>query len=162
VIKQVDYKILPALASKSEAEWKRFLQKNKKRLEGMDLKVHSLHETISERTDCLTCANCCRALGPCITDKDVDRISKTLRMKSSEFINKYLKIDEDGDMIFQSMPCTFLGADNFCSIYEVRPKACREYPHTDRKRFYQIYNLSIKNASTCPIVFEVLEELKKL
>jgi len=162
VIKQVDYKLLPVLAAKSEAEWKRFLQKNKKKLEAMDLKVHSLHDAISERTDCLTCANCCRSLGPRITDKDVERISKTLRMKSTDFTDKYMKIDEDGDRIFQSMPCAFLGADNYCSIYEVRPKACREYPHTDRKRFYQIYNLSIKNASTCPIVFEVLEELKKL
>ena len=162
MIKQVDYKLLPALAAKSEAEWKRFLQKNKKKLEGMDLKVHSLHDTISERTDCLSCANCCRSLGPLITDKDVERIAKMLKLKTSELIDKYFKIDEDGDMVFQTMPCPFLGNDNYCAIYEYRPKACREYPHTDRKRFYQIYNLSIKNASTCPIVYEVLEELKKL
>jgi len=127
----------------------------------LDLRIHSHHEEIVERTDCLTCANCCRSLGPRITDKDVDRISKMLKMKASELINKYLRIDEDGDMVFQSMPCPFLGNDNYCAIYESRPKACREYPHTDRKRFYQIYNLSIKNAYTCPIVFEVLEEIKK-
>ncbi len=30
-------------------------------------------------------------------------------------------------------PCPFLGDDNYCSVYEARPKACREYPHTDRK-----------------------------
>ena len=159
--KQIDYKLLPALAAKSESEWKRFRIKNKKKLEGMDLQVHSLHDKISERTDCLLCANCCRSLGPRITDKDVERMAKALRMKAADVISKHLRIDEDGDMVFQSMPCPFLGDDNYCAIYENRPKACREYPHTDRKRFYQIYNLSIKNAYTCPIVYEVLEELRK-
>jgi hypothetical protein len=88
-------------------------------------------------------------------------MSKALRMKAVDVVSRYLKIDEDGDMVFQSMPCPFLGSDNYCSIYESRPKACREYPHTDRKKFYQIYHLSIKNAETCPIVFEVLEKISQ-
>ena len=159
--KQLDFKLLPTLAAKSEPEWKRFFAKNKKKIEGMDVKIHDLHDEISERVDCLACANCCRSLGPRITDKDVERMAKALRMKTADVISKYLRIDEDNDLVFQSMPCPFLGADNYCAIYENRPKACREYPHTDRKRFYQIYNLSIKNAYTCPIVYEVLEELKK-
>lgn len=152
---------MPVLAAKSEAEWKRFFQRNRKKLEAMDLKVHLLHETISERTDCLSCANCCRSLGPRITDKDVERIARLLKMKASELMTKYLRTDEDGDVVFKTMPCPFLGEDNYCAIYDSRPKACREYPHTDRKRFYQIYNLSIKNAYTCPIVYEVLQEIKK-
>lgn len=49
----------------------------------------------------------------------------------------------------------------YCSIYEDRPKACREYPHTDRKKFYQIHALTIKNAETCPAVFHTLEQLKQ-
>ncbi|MDD5184618.1 MAG: YkgJ family cysteine cluster protein [Paludibacter sp.] len=157
--KLIDLKLLPTLAAKSDANWRRFLVKNKKKLEGMDLQVHALHDKISKRTDCLSCGNCCRTLGPRITDKDIDRMAKTLRIKTSEVMAKYLRVDEDGDTVFQSMPCPFLGADNYCAIYESRPKACREYPHTDRKRFYQVYELSIKNAYTCPIVYEVLEEL---
>jgi Fe-S-cluster containining protein len=158
--KQIDYKLLPVLAANKEAEWKRFLLKNKRKLEGMDLQVHAYHTKISKNTDCLACANCCRTLGPRLTDKDIERIAKTLRMKAVNVISKYLRIDEDKDMVFQSIPCPFLGADNYCAIYESRPKACREYPHTDRKRFYQLFNLSIKNAYTCPIVYEVLEELR--
>ena len=161
VNKQVDYILLPVLAAKSEVEWKRFLQKNKKKLQGMDMRVHALHDVVSGRTDCLKCANCCRSLGPRITDKDLERIAKVLRMKIPELMEKYFRVDEDGDIVFQSMPCPFLGDDNYCAIYESRPKACREYPHTDRKRFYQIFNLSIKNAYTCPIVYEVLEEITK-
>ncbi len=127
----------------------------------MDTKIHEIHDEISGKTDCLKCANCCRTLGPRITDKDAERMAKVLRLKTVDVIAKYLRIDEDGDMVFQSMPCPFLGDVNYCAIYESRPKACREYPHTDRKRFYQIYNLSVKNASTCPIVYGVLNELTK-
>lgn len=159
--KQIDYKSLPLLAAKRQPDWKRFQVKNKKKLEGMDLQVHALHHKISQRIDCLSCANCCRSLGPRITDKDLERMAKVLRIKASEVVTNYLRIDEDGDMVFKSMPCPFLGTDNYCSIYESRPKACREYPHTDRKKFFQIFNLTIKNAYTCPIVYEVLEELTK-
>jgi Predicted Fe-S-cluster oxidoreductase len=146
-------------AAKSEPEWKRFFAKNKKKLEKMDVEVHRLHDEISAKTDCLTCANCCRTLGPRIEQKDIERIAKTLRIKEQEVVERYLRVDEDGDWVFQSMPCPFLGTDNYCAIYDSRPKACREYPHTNRKRFYQIYHLSMKNAQTCPIVFEVLERL---
>jgi hypothetical protein len=160
--KQIKYDQLEILAPKKESSWIKYLNKNKKKLEGMDLKIHAIHDRISERTNCLECANCCRSLGPRITDKDIDRIAKTLKLKASVVIDKYMKIDEDGDMVFQSMPCPFLGTDNYCSIYESRPKACREYPHTDRKKFFQIYKLSVKNAYTCPIVYEVLEEIQNL
>jgi Fe-S-cluster containining protein len=46
-------------------------------------------------------------------------------------------------------------------IYENRPKACREYPHTNRKRFVQILNLSHKNCETCPVVYEIFEALRE-
>ncbi|WP_231496775.1 YkgJ family cysteine cluster protein [Prevotella sp. 10(H)] len=59
------------------------------------------------------------------------------------------------------MPCSFLLPDNYCSIYESRPKACREYPHTDRKKFEQIFKLTVKNTETCPIAYEVLLRLVK-
>jgi len=149
-------------AEKKKPEWLAYFKKNKKRLEKMDLQVQALHDEIMERTDCLSCGNCCRSLGPRLTDKDVERMAKSLRMKSVDFIRQYLKIDEDKDMVFKSMPCPFLGEDNYCAVYEDRPKACREYPHTDRRRFYQIYNLTVKNAETCPVAFEVLEKLKKM
>ena len=155
------YENLQVLAEKAKPLFLQYYKKNKKRLGKMDTIVQQLHDEVSEKIDCLTCANCCRSLGPAIYDKDIERIAKALRIKPSEVVSSYLRIDEDGDYVFKSMPCPFLMNDNYCSIYESRPKACREYPHTDRKRFYQIYNLSIKNAYTCPIVFEVMEEIRK-
>lgn len=154
-----EIKLLSVNASKSEQTWKRFYVKNKRKLENMDVEVQQLHDKFSGQINCLECANCCKTLGPRITDKDLEKMAKSLRMKVADVLNAYLRVDEDGDMVFKTMPCPFLGADNYCSIYENRPKACREYPHTDRKRFYQIFNLSVKNAYTCPIVFRVLEQL---
>ncbi len=151
---------LKLLAGKSEPAFREFYQKNKKKLEKMDQEVHSLHEKIMSCTDCLQCANCCRSLGPAIYNKDIERMAKALRMKPSEVVQQYLRKDEDGDYVFQSMPCPFLMSDNYCMIYENRPKACREYPHTDRRKFYQIYKLTMKNAYTCPVAYEVLKELK--
>ena len=127
----------------------------------LDERVHSLHETVFKAINCLECANCCRSLGPRITDADVQRIAAFLRIKPSRFTEHYLSVDEEGDYIFRSMPCPFLGSDNYCSIYDVRPRACREYPHTDRRRFYQVMELTLKNSTICPAVFEILERLRK-
>lgn len=148
-------------AKKQKPLWVRYFKKNKKSIEKMDVQIHALHDRYSAEIDCLSCGNCCRSLGPRITDKDVDRLAKHLRMKAVDFVTQYLRTDEDGDMVFKAMPCPFLGADNYCAVYENRPKACREYPHTDRKKFYQIYMLSVENASTCPIVYKVLEDIVK-
>ncbi|MDH8701354.1 Fe-S-cluster containining protein [Dysgonomonadaceae bacterium PH5-43] len=152
---------LKARALKDAPAFKQYYKKNKKKLEKMDDEVHSLHSEIMSRTDCLQCANCCKSLGPAITDKDIERLAKALRIKPSEIVEQYLRVDEDGDYVFKTMPCPFLMPDNYCSVYESRPKACREYPHTDRKKFSQIYNLTVKNASTCPVAYEVLSSLCK-
>ena len=82
-------------------------------------------------------------------------------MKEQQFIEAYLRVDEENDYVLQSVPCTFLGEDNYCCIYEVRPKACREFPHTDRKKFQQISNLTLKNVAICPAAFNIVEEMKK-
>ncbi len=153
------YENLQVLAEKAKPLFLQYYKKNKKRLGKMDTIVQQLHDEVSEKIDCLTCANCCRTLGPAIYDKDIERMAKALRIKPSEVVSSYLRIDEDGDYVFKSMPCPFLMDDNYCSIYESRPKACREYPHTDRKNFEQIYKLTVKNASTCPIAYEVLYKL---
>jgi hypothetical protein len=127
----------------------------------LDEQMATLHEEVFEETDCLRCANCCRTTSPLFIEADIARISKRLRMKPSAFVAQYLRIDEDGDYVLQQAPCPFLGSDNFCAIYEDRPRACREYPHTDRKRFHQILDLTLENTAICPAVFEIVERLKK-
>ncbi|MGV8964311.1 MAG: YkgJ family cysteine cluster protein [Candidatus Saccharimonadaceae bacterium] len=157
-----DYENLSLLATRAETNFKNFQKKNIKQLKKMDCEIHALHIKYSDEIECLLCANCCKTLGPLITDTDIKRMSKKLRMSPSEIVATYLRIDEDSDYVFREMPCPFLMPDNSCVIYENRPKACREYPHTDRKKFYQVYKLSIKNAYTCPIAYEVLGGILRL
>lgn len=155
-------KSLPQLAKDKQNENKKFFAKlRNKPPKKLDYIMQELHEEEFERTDCLTCANCCKTTGPLFTDKDIKRISKHFRMKEFDFIDSYLRIDEDKDYVLQETPCTFLGADNYCSIYEVRPKACREFPHTDRKKFQQISKLTLQNVKMCPAAFNIVEEMKK-
>lgn len=153
---------LPKLAKDKHNENKKFFARLKKRPpKNLDYAMQELHDDEFEKTDCLQCANCCKTTGPLFTDKDIERISKHFRLKPQQFINQYLRIDEDNDYVLQFVPCTFLGADNYCSIYEVRPKACSEFPHTDRKKFQQISNLTLKNVAICPAAFNIVEKMKK-
>lgn len=154
---------LPQKANEKHDENKKFFAKlRKKPPKDLDYIMQELHEAEFERTDCLTCANCCKTTGPLFTNTDVERISKHFRMRPQKFIDAYLRIDEDNDFVLQELPCTFLGSDNYCSIYDVRPKACREFPHTDRKKFQQISSLTLKNVSICPAAFNIVEEMKRL
>ncbi len=155
-------KNLPNKAKDTHKENKKFFAKLKQKPpKHLDSLMQELHDEEFRRTDCLECANCCKTTGPLFTDKDIARISKHLKMKPQKFIEAYLRIDEENDYVLQSVPCTFLGPDNFCSIYDVRPKACREFPHTDRKKFQQISNLTLKNVAICPAAFNIVEEMKR-
>ncbi len=164
-MKKVEYKTpeeLKLLTDKTRNETVAFLKKlKKKKPKDLDDFVHGLHIEAFAEFDCLDCANCCKTIGPRLIDKDVERLAKHLRLKPSEFMEQYVRVDEDGDMIFREHPCPFLMPDNYCMVYESRPRACREYPHTDRKRFYQILNLTHKNCETCPVVHEIVEAMKK-
>lgn len=153
---------LPKLAKDKHKENKTFFTKLKKKPpKQLDYLMHELHDEEFKRTDCLECANCCKTTGPLFTDKDIGRIAKFFKLKPQQFTEQYLRLDEDNDYVLQSVPCTFLGVDNYCSIYEVRPKACREFPHTDRKKFQQISNLTLKNVAICPAAFNIVEAMKK-
>ncbi|CAM3351933.1 YkgJ family cysteine cluster protein [Flavobacterium longum] len=153
---------LPKLAKDKHNENKKYFDKLKKKPpKNLDYLMQDLHDDEFKRTDCLQCANCCKTTGPLFTLADVERIAKHFRQKPQQFIDQYLRIDEDKDYVLQSLPCTFLDADNYCMIYDVRPKACREFPHTDRKKFQQIANLTLKNVAICPAAFRIVEEMKK-
>jgi uncharacterized protein len=143
-------------------ENKQFFDKLKlKKPNRLDELFHEAHEEVFEEIDCLHCANCCKTTSPIFYEKDVERAAKRLRMKPGDFIEKYLRVDEDKDYVLKSSPCVFLGSENYCSIYEDRPAACREYPHTNRKKMIQITDLTFKNTLVCPAVLKITEKVKK-
>jgi len=149
---------LVRLKKKEHAKLFKTLRKSKAKY--FDRIIHDIHDEVFSCTDCLKCANCCKTTTPRVTDRDTDRISKYLRIKASSFEEKYLKRDDEGDFVMNTLPCPFLMTDNACSIYEVRPKACREFPHTDRAKQIQILHLTEKNIEVCPAVYEIVEKIK--
>ncbi len=150
-------------AADKKAENRKFLlglkSKDARKVDGA---FHRVHEEVFEEIDCLTCANCCKTTSPIFYQTDIERAAKALRIRPGEFIERFLRIDEDKDYVLKSAPCPFLDAENYCKIYTDRPKACREYPHTDRKKMVQIMELTAKNTQVCPAVFEMVERLKKI
>ena len=129
---------------------------------GLDKLTAALEPEVWAAIDCLTCANCCKTTSPIFYQTDIERVSKSLRMKPGEFIDQYLRIDEDKDYVLKSSPCPFLDGENYCKVYDSRPKACREYPHTNRKKMVQIMDLTYKNTMVCPAVLEMVERIKKI
>jgi uncharacterized protein len=156
-------KELPGLAKEKSQETKKYFEKLKKRTpNNLDFVVHELHTSEFTRTDCLTCGNCCKSTSPIFTEKDIQRIAKYLKMKEHLFISTYLERDPEDFYVLKTAPCTFLDLnDNMCTIYDVRPKACNEYPHTNRRKFIQLTNLTMKNTEICPAVYNIVEALKK-
>lgn len=149
-------------AKDKHIENKKYFDKLKKKLpKNLDYIMQELHDNQFKKTNCLDCANCCKTTGPLFTLADIERIAKHLRLKPQQFIEQYLKIDEDKDYVLKTVPCAFLDHDNSCFIYDFRPKACREFPHTDRKKFYQLANITLKNVAICPAAYNIVEEMKK-
>ncbi len=140
----------------------RFFNKLKKNPpKDLDEQFRQAHEEAFEQIDCLDCANCCSTTSPIFYDKDVERMAAHFKMRASDFFDQYLRVDEDGDQVLKGSPCPFLLDDNKCMAYESRPKACREYPHTNRKRMVQILDLTAKNTRVCPAVASIAMQLMK-
>ena len=130
------------------ADWKNTLKK-----------LPDLNEEAFNKIDCIKCANCCKGYSPRFKTPDIKRISRHLKLKEGEFIEKYLRIDEDGDYVTRSVPCPFLKENNYCSIYEVRPSDCARFPYTGEDVLLKRQKLTLKNSTFCPIVYHVLEKL---
>ena len=141
----------------NQKKYKQFLQRADKNK--VLKQLPQLHEEAFEKYDCLQCANCCKNYSPRFKTPDIKRISKHLKMRESDFIETYLRLDEDGDYVVKKTPCPFLGSDNYCTIYEVRPSDCERFPYTDEDVFIKRANITLKNSTFCPIVHHVLERL---
>lgn len=142
----------------NQAFFKRLKIKTPKKLDDL---FHHAHDQVFAKTNCLACANCCKTTSPIFYQRDIERAAAAVKLKPGAFIQEYLFMDEEGDFVLKTAPCPFLDSDNYCSIYEDRPTACREYPHTDRKKMHQILDLTYKNTLVCPAVLEITEEVKK-
>ena len=146
-----------------KSDRKAFLDKVKKlkRIPGkeLDAQFDALHQEVFEKIDCLKCAHCCKTISPIFRSRDIERIARSMRLKPGAFIAQYLHLDDEGDYVLNETPCPFLGKDNYCGIYEVRPQACREFPHTNHKNMHKHLPLAKKNLEVCPAVVEIVDKL---
>jgi Fe-S-cluster containining protein len=160
----IDERYLLLLAQKAQGNTKsnHMLLSQLRKLPSHDVDelFHTLHEEVFSYIDCLSCGNCCKTTGPLLLTTDIKRIAKRLKMSEKKFFDTYVRTDEDNDYVFKGMPCPFLQSGNSCDIYDDRPNACREYPHTDRRKMYQILDITMKNYAICPAVYDIIEALK--
>ena len=158
-----EYQQYLKLAESRKKENKKLLQRLKKlKPKDLDKRINELHDEAFEHIDCLECANCCKSISPAVKDNDIQKIAKTLKIKPSSVVEKYMYLDDEQDYVMNVTPCPFLMADNYCQVYTSRPLACKGYPHTDRNKMHQILDLTLKNTKICPAVCYIFEELKKV
>ena len=139
-----------------------FLRSLKERSErAVDRAARRLHQEAFSIIDCTRCANCCKTVSPTFASDDIERIAKHLGMETGGFVLTYLSHAEDeAGFKPNSMPCPFLGDDDRCTIYEVRPASCAQYPHTDKPGFASRTYVHSENALHCPAVFYIVEQMR--
>lgn len=149
-------------AEQQKKQTRQFLKRlRKKPPRDLDQRFQRAHQhAFEEQVDCLSCANCCKTMSPRVSKRDISRIAKVLGMAEQAFVARYLYQDEEGDYLMNASPCPFLGADNKCLIYEDRPDACANFPHTDHRKMHKHLNTAAHNYARCPIVYTVIEQLK--
>ncbi len=158
----MDLKKFRITASRKKKSLSAFLAKLDKLVpDDMPVLVKEADAEVWKKIDCTECANCCKTMTPTFTPKDLKRISAHLEMTPKEFKDKWLLKEEDsGDWVNKTQPCQFL-ADNMCSIYEVRPADCAEFPHHNKKPFDLYNDTFTNNLVHCPATLELVDSLKK-
>ena len=94
-----------------------------------------------------------------VTPTEAENVSAHLQISKEQFKEKYVEESMQGQMIMNKIPCHFLEG-TMCSIYEQRFTECRGFPHLDRKNFKDRLFGTLVHYAMCPIIFNVVEELK--
>ncbi len=158
-ISKQDAEILTLAKTNFKDNLKQLKKWNKQKPKDLDKRFNQLHQLAFENRDCLACANCCKTTSPIFRQPDIRRMAKALKIKEGQLIDKHLRLDEDGDYVLKKAPCFNLLSDNRCAVYDDRPLACKEYPHTDRKNMYQIMDITAQNTLICPAVAHIVERI---
>ena len=146
----------------NKSRLRRFLTKLEKNPpKSLDALVEVIDKDVWSETNCLVCSNCCREMTPTYTFQDIKRIAAQLGMTMKQFKEKWLVQDaKTGEWMNSSRPCQFLNRnDNKCSIYEVRPADCAEFPHLTKKKMTDYIHVHKQNVEYCPATFKMVEKL---
>ena len=159
----IDIKDLKHLANQKENENYRFRHflKIYADEEELDKQFKELHNKYFKIYDCKKCRNCCKEIGISMDENELNKICKYIKLDKNKYIQENLN-KKYGEYTFKEKRCKFLDENNNCKVKECLPKSCKEYPYTDKEeRLFSLYSV-ISNASVCPVVYEILEELKNI
>ena len=122
---------------------------------------------VQQHTDCTTCANCCRYSVVSVDKGEIESIARHLGTTTEAVRRLYTEADPGAPALrtlrSSAAGCIFLDG-NLCSIYEARPKACRDFPHVA----VGTHSLGGRRSSLdrwaalCPILYNALESYKHL
>ncbi len=158
---QVNLRSFRSKVKKNKTVFKRFLNKLlKEQPRGLDKIAAETDKEVWKETDCLSCANCCKTMSPTYTTADIKRISAHLEMTPDAFKKKWLRKDRGGDWLNKTEPCQFLNLENnYCAIYEVRPKDCAGFPHHTKRRMVDYMHVYKQNVEYCPATYKLVEKM---
>ncbi len=152
------------LGEQGRAENERFRKLLKRMHDVPDRRFRRIAEDVEDQIDCTACANCCRVATVELKERDVEKLARFFRLSPAKFIQQYCEESEEEGLILKRNEggCVFLSG-NECTVYEVRPGTCENFPHLMRgagsiqSRMWQF----IDRACYCPIVYNTLEAFKK-
>ena len=127
--------------------------------EEIDLLIQKLNDSMTPQIDCTKCGNCCKSLMIHITAEETVQLSDHLKISVDQIKEQFIEQSEQGQMILNTVPCHFL-TNTSCSIYEHRFTECREFPHLHKPHFIRRLFSTMRYYEICPIIFNVVEQLK--
>jgi Fe-S-cluster containining protein len=140
-------------------------RKHMKAHDHSDRILRRIAEGIEEQIDCTACANCCRVATAKVSERDLERLAKYLRIKPARVVADYVEESAEEGMILRrdnKAGCVFLSG-NECTVYDARPESCQRFPHVVRgngslaSRMWEF----VDRACYCPIVYNSLEAFKE-
>src|ERR1051325_15206 len=152
------------LGEKKRPENERFRRYLKSR-DHSDRILRRIAEGVEEQIDCTQCANCCKVATTKVSDRDVERLARYLRIKPARFLEDYtMQAPEEGTILrrTEEQGCVFLSGA-LCTVYDARPETCQRFPRVVRgagsiaSRMWQF----VDRACYCPIVYNSLEAFKE-
>lgn len=139
----------------------RIYLKNHADVDELDEQFLKLHNELFKEYDCSKCRNCCKEYTVSFEKNEIEQVYKLLGITKEEFMNKYIEETVEGYDL-KEKPCCFLAENGACEIEKCKPEGCKGYPFTNEpERLFSLLSI-VEFSSVCPIVFEMLERLKKI
>lgn len=125
----------------------------------LDDVVRDTADQVWRHFDCVTCGRCCRLDTVSVDDADVARLARRFAVGPKRFSERYVHV-VDGERGLRAAPCPFLRS-GLCSVYDDRPRACREFPFLHTPGFRGRVLVLMEFSTLCPIIYNTLEALKR-